>query len=384
MSRKVALGELIKPAKVKRCGNDSYPVLSMTMHNGIVMQSDRFKKELASKDTSNYKVVRTGQLVEGFPIDEGVIYIQSLGYSGIMSPAYKVWDVNDKIVLPEYLDFALHSPQSMAYYRAKLRGTTARRRSIPDSELLKLRLELPDLVTQRQIVCTLRGVRSDIGSYEAMTKKLDDLVKSRFIEMFGDGEGFASVPMERLVPGIVSGTNVAGNQRPIKDGEYGVLKISAVTQGWFKADEYKVVDDVSRVKMVHPRKGDLLFSRANTSEMVGATAIVDRDYENLFLPDKLWRLDPAQDVEAVFLKNLLSTNKLRAEMSKVSTGTSGSMQNISMRKFRKLQAFLPPMELQREFAEFVGRVDKSAFEARQAIDKLQLLYDSLAQEYFGD
>ena len=202
--------------------------------------------------------------------------------------------------------------------------------------------------------------------------------------MFGDGEGFASVPMERLVPGIVSGTNVAGNQRPIKDGEYGVLKISAVTQGWFKADEYKVVDDVSRVKMVHPRKGDLLFSRANTSEMVGATAIVDRDYENLFLPDKLWRLDPAQDVEAVFLKNLLSTNKLRAEMSKVSTGTSGSMQNISMRKFRKLQAFLPPMELQREFAEFVGRVDKSAFEARQAIDKLQLLYDSLAQEYFGD
>ena len=71
-------------------------------------------------------------------------------------------------------------------------------------------------------------------------------------------------------------------------------------------------------------------------------------------------------------------------MSKVSTGTSGSMQNISMRKFRKLQAFLPPMELQREFAEFVGRVDKSAFEARQAIDKLQLLYDSLAQEYFGD
>ncbi len=180
MSRKVALGELIKPAKVKRCGNDSYPVLSMTMHNGIVMQSDRFKKELASKDTSNYKVVRTGQLVEGFPIDEGVIYIQSLGYSGIMSPAYKVWDVNDKIVLPEYLDFALHSPQSMAYYRAKLRGTTARRRSIPDSELLKLRLELPDLVTQRQIVCTLRGVRSDIGSYEAMTKKLDELVKSRF------------------------------------------------------------------------------------------------------------------------------------------------------------------------------------------------------------
>ena len=218
---------------------------------------------------------------------------------------------------------------------------------------------------QDQISARLDRILELINTEMDSVEKLDELVKSRFIEMFGDGEGFASVPMERLVPGIVSGTNVAGNQRPIKDGEYGVLKISAVTQGWFKADEYKVVDDVSRVKMVHPRKGDLLFSRANTSEMVGATAIVDRDYENLFLPDKLWRLDPAQDVEAVFLKNLLSTNKLRAEMSKVSTGTSGSMQNISMRKFRKLQAFLPPMELQREFAEFVGRVDKSAFISRK-------------------
>ena len=70
------LGSLITPAKVIRCGNDSFPVLSMTMHNGIVMQSERFKKKLASADQSDYKVVKRGQLVVGFPIDEGVLYVQ--------------------------------------------------------------------------------------------------------------------------------------------------------------------------------------------------------------------------------------------------------------------------------------------------------------------
>ena len=122
--------------------------------------------------------------------------------------------------------------------------------------------------------------------------------------------------------------------------------------------------------MVHPRKGDLLFSRANTSEMVGATAIVDDDYDQLFLPDKLWRLDPAQGVDTVFLKHLLSSSQLRAEMSKVSTGTSGSMQNISMAKFRRLKAFLPPLVLQQEFAAFVQQVDKLKFDDLITIRKL--------------
>ena len=97
MSREsVELGELIFPAKVIRCGRDEYPVFSMTMHDGIVEQKTRFKKDLASKDQSNYKVVKPGQLVVGFPIDEGVLYIQQLGKKGIMSPAYNIWDVNQE------------------------------------------------------------------------------------------------------------------------------------------------------------------------------------------------------------------------------------------------------------------------------------------------
>ena len=180
------LGNLIKLAKVIRCGTNQYPVLSMTMHDGIMLQSDRFKKSLASVDQSDYKVVNYGQLAVGFPIDEGVLYIQRVVLSGIMSPAYSVWDVNYDIVDPLYLELSLHSPQAMQYYKENLRGTTARRRSIPADTLLALPLRLPPLEKQRKIAAVLDKVSDLIAKRRQQLDKLDEMVKSRFVEMFGD------------------------------------------------------------------------------------------------------------------------------------------------------------------------------------------------------
>ena len=103
----VRLGELISKAPIERCGGREYPVYSMTMRDGIVEQAGRFKKAIASKDTSSYKVVKKDQLVVGFPIDEGVIYVQNHDVPGIMSPAYNVWDFDCNLVNPAYLELAL-------------------------------------------------------------------------------------------------------------------------------------------------------------------------------------------------------------------------------------------------------------------------------------
>ena len=345
----------------------------MTMRDGIVEQAGRFKKAIASKDTSSYKVVKKNQLVVGFPIDEGVIYVQNHDAPGIMSPAYNVWNIDLGRVDPSYLEFALHGPRSMAYYADKMRGTTARRRTLTADGLREMEILLPSADGQIRVVNTLDEVRSLIEGASGQIAMLDTLVKSRFVEMFG-GMKYESVPMGHLVAEIVAGTNVGGKQRPLLKGEYGVLKISAVTKGVFDASQYKVVEDVSSIKMVHPRKGDLLFSRANTREMVGATAIVDKDCACLFLPDKLWRIDPTDEVNTVFLKALLSSSRMRREISNASTGSSGSMQNISMTKFRSLPAFLPPLALQQEFAAFVAEVDKSRFNLLKAYGSIIALF----------
>ena len=249
--------------------------------------------------------------------------------------------------------------------------------------VLGMKISFPSVEQQKKVITQFEAIEAQMALSENQLSRFDQLIKSRFVEVFGDGSQYQTCRMNRLIVSIKAGTNIGGNQRILEQDEYAVLKISAVTSGTFCPDEYKVVDDVSSIKMIHPRKGDLLFSRANTSEMVGATAIVDQDYEQLFLPDKLWRLDPADDVNRVFLKHLLSSAKLRVEMSKVATGSSGSMQNISMEKFRALKAFIPPLALQQEFAAFVSQVDKLRFVAQQQIEKLQMLYDSLAQEYFA-
>ena len=156
----VELGTLISPAKNVRCGSNSYPVLSMTMHNGLVFQDEKFKKVIASKDTSDYKVVFRNQLVISFPIDEGVLASQRITDVGIVSPAYGIWDINQNLILPEFLEKALRSDRALSYYKAKLRGSTARRRSLPTPTLLAFTIPCPTIQEQEHIIRILHKSES--------------------------------------------------------------------------------------------------------------------------------------------------------------------------------------------------------------------------------
>lgn len=149
-------------------------------------------------------------------------------------------------------------------------------------------------------------------------------------------------------------------QRKKKDGEIAVLKVSAVTKGYFDFDECKVLDDQDIIKKyVYPQAGDLLFSRANTREMVGATAVITQDYPEHILSDKLWRVRFCDAANVWYMKYVLSSKSIRSIFSSVSNGTSGSMFNVSMGKFKSIRIPLPPIELQQQFADFVTQVDKS-------------------------
>lgn len=179
----VKLGTLIKPAKLQKCGNDDYPVLSMTMHNGLVFQSDKFKKSVASQDKSTYKVVHRNQLVIGFPIDEGVLATQRITDVGIVSPAYGIWDVDQTKIIPEFLEYALRCNRAIDYYKAKLRGSTARRRSLPTPTLLELDVPLSDIEQQRLALTTIHHAKNALDSRQAQLTKLDELVKARVVEL---------------------------------------------------------------------------------------------------------------------------------------------------------------------------------------------------------
>lgn len=113
--------------------------------------------------------------------------------------------------------------------------------------------------------------------------------------MFGDPVknpfGWPTMTLDQATKEIVSGQCLNGDAGKLQPGQKAVLKVSAVTYGSFDANEYKVLRDTKQItKGIYPQKGDLLFSRANTREYVGATVLIDQDYPELMLPDKLWKL----------------------------------------------------------------------------------------------
>src|SRR4051794_37751740 len=93
--------------------------------------------------------------------------------------------------------------------------------------------------------------------------------------------------IERLEPGV----SVLAEDRPAGTGEAGVLKVSAISDGRLRPSENKAVPVSERGRLaVSLRKGDVLISRANTYELIGACAFVEEDFPDLYLPDKLWRV----------------------------------------------------------------------------------------------
>lgn len=249
-------------------------------------------------------------------------------------------------------------------------------------------LPLPTLEEQAKIANVFGRIDYFIKKEKEQLINLDKLVKSRFIEMFGDVEESSkrwnTVYLEKVIQSIESGWSGNGIQRDKLEGEIAVLKVSAVTKGFFIPSECKVLEDQKNIKKyIYPHKDDLLFSRANTKEMVGATVIISKDFPELILPDKLWRIRFNELANIYFIKYVLSSRSIRNKLSSEATGTSGSMYNISMQKLKQLAIPLPPTDLQNNFAAFVSKIDKSKLAIQQSLDELETLKKSLMQQYFG-
>jgi len=384
----VRLGELISSAPLQRCEQENYPVLSMTMHDGIMLQSERFKKSLASADTSNYKVVNRGQLVVGFPIDEGVIYIQKAVDTGIMSPAYNVWNVSPKIN-SDYLELYLHSPYAMNYYLANLRGTTARRRSLPTEVLLDLPVFLPELQKQQTTVDVFAKLKVITKKQHEQLKKLDELVKSRFMEMFGD----LSSPSCRWNKNKLS--HICVNYDDIKCGPFGTqLNKNEYTATGVPIWEIAQINSMFTTKPVHfitqdkavslnaysIKPGDIAMSRKGN---VGRCAIFPETLQNGIIHSDILRIrvDQNQVLPVFIVHQLRYSNHVKHQIELVSSGAI--MAGINVTKLKQIEIHIPPLPLQQQFAAFVEKVDKSKLAVKQSLEKLETLKKSLMQQYFG-
>src|SRR5690554_3203876 len=227
------------------------------------------------------------------------------------------------------------------------------------AEVRNIPIPLPPLPEQQRIAAILDKADAIRRKRQQAIQLADDFLRAVFLDMFGDPvinpKGWDVKPLSAGIRSISSGWSASGESRPCSDGEKGVLKISAVTSGVFKPEENKFVPP-DRIpdgkKLLFPKKGDLLFSRANTRELVAASCIVSADVEDAFLPDKLWLVEADQElILPEFLHFLLWQPRFKERLTSQATGTSGSMLNISKRKFEETYTIFPDIKVQKKFKD---------------------------------
>ncbi len=314
-------------------------------------------------------------------------WVSNLPYTATLGGFIAAVRARYEVVNPRYLYHWMRLPQTQIKVRGCARKTTnIANLSVPLFE--ELELFTPVASEQRRIAAELDRADALARKRREALALTDDLLRATFLEIFGDPianpRRWATEPLGTHIS-ATPGWSASGEARPATERERGVLKVSAVTSGWYRPEENKAVDegDLNGRSLVVPRRGDLLFSRANTRELVAAVCLVDEALPNVFLPDKLWRVDlTTGQLRPEYLRYLLSHSRIRERIAATASGSSGSMLNVSQEKVLAQTVPVPPLDQQNQFARFVWKTYEHHGKMLRALDESERLFASLQHRAF--
>ena len=280
-------------------------------------------------------------------------------------------------VLPEYLCYVVRHMHLEKYFT----GATIPHIYFRDYKNEKFNLDSLD--KQAEIIEILGKAESIILKRRKELAELDNLIKARFVEMFGiypaNQMGWETGKIRDTVADVRYGSS-----RPAVDGgKYPYLRMNNITYGGeLDLSDVKRIDvPENELDKCTVRRGDVLFNRTNSKELVGKTCVYDRD-EMMVLAGFVIRVRVNDRVLPEFLSAFLNTDfskKTLSEMCKAAIGQA----NINAQEMQNIGLYLPPLELQRQFVQFKKQIDKSKVVVQKTLDEAQTLFDSLMQQYFG-
>lgn len=282
-------------------------------------------------------------------------------------------------------DYLLHLVRSL-HLGDGFSGSTIPHIYFKDYGKLPVRLHSP--AEQKRIVDIFASIERQIKVSKQQLDQLDSLVKSRFIEMFGDPveeNRWARITLASLCTKLGSGATPRGGKAAYKTSGIPLIRSMNVHNGYFESKDLAYIDEIQAKKLdnVTLHKGDVLLN------ITGASVA-----RSCLLPDYLAggrvnqhvsivRCDPNRMLPRV-LNSIFTSDSYQRFLLEHSRMAGATREAITKDDLETMTVPLPPLSLQYKFAAFVAQVDKSRFVAQQQIEKLQMLYDSLAQEYFGD
>ena len=284
---------------------------------------------------------------------------------------------------PKYIFYTL-------YYNYRLGGTKRFENKTTGLHNLKTdayisRVEVRDLSLPRQeeLCFILDKIRWIIRNRQNQITKLDELIKSRFIEMFGV---YPANPMEweiGTIRDIVTEVRYGSSRPAVDGGKYPYLRMNNITYGGeLDLSDTKHIDiPDNELDKCTVRRGDVLFNRTNSKELVGKTCVYDRD-EMMVLAGFVIRIRVKDRILPEFLSAFLNTDfskQMLLGMCKTAIGQA----NINAQELQNIGLYLPPVELQQRFVQFKKETDKSKLTIQKSLDELETLNKALMQKYFG-
>ncbi|WP_316348350.1 restriction endonuclease subunit S [Desulfuromonas acetoxidans] len=200
-------------------------------------------------------------------------------------------------------------------------------------------------------------------------------------------EDWSACRLKDVIDNLISGVSVNATDIPTGDDGLGVLKTSCVGVRGFRPGENKSVwkEEYARVRC-SPQKDNIIISRMNTPELVGASGYVTQDYPNLFLPDRLWLtvFKKRRPTSPKWLSYLFISTSFRFLFSISATGTSPSMKNLGQDVFLSLQIPLPPLPEQKSIAEYLDRETERIDRKVELLEEKARLYKELKKSLINE
>ncbi len=256
---------------------------------------------------------------------------------------------------------------------------------ITRQSLEKVTLPIASPEEQKMIVSVLDGVKEVIDARKQELQSLDDLIKARFVEIFGDPDenpmGWEIYPLSEKLD--VLGGYAFKSESFVEAKGIPVLRIGNINAGYFKPVNMVYWEEDNTLSRYIMYPGDLVMSLTGTvgKDDYGNVCILGNDYDKYYLNQRNAKLEIKEGLDKYYLSQILRFEKIKKRLTGISRGVRQA--NISNRDILRLTIPIPPLTRQREYSAFVEQIDKSKFVVQKALDNAQLLFDSLMQKYFG-
>jgi len=351
-------------------------IADLTKTSKYIFETKEYLSKSAIKD-SGIKVIPANTVVMSFKLSIGKTAITKEDmYSNEAIMAFK--DKHVINIIPEYIFYLFKYKNWEECSNKAVMGKTLNKATLSEIEV-----EICSIEKQRQIVNILDKIMSAVDGRKQELQLLDELIKARFVEMFGDPvknpKGWEVVTIGDIVTEVRYGTS----KPAVEGGKYPYLRMNNLTaDGHLDLNDLKYIDiPDDEIEKCVVRKGDVLFNRTNSIELVGKTVVFDLQ-EDMIIAGYIIRVRLNKRLLPEILSQYMNLEALKDILRSMAKGAVNQA-NINAQELRSIKVYIPDMELQKQFIEMKNQVDKSKVAVQKALDETQILFDSLMQKYFG-